>query len=158
MSLDINGILDVIVSHAQNSGHFQTVAEHESKKSTTTGLTAAVWVERIDPIRSSGLNSASVRLELEMRIYGSTYQEPYDDIDSNLVEAVDALFTAYIGDFTLGNEARHIDVFGAYGQPLGVRVGYMNMDGSEYRVFQIRIPIVINDVWDEASSSAPRRD
>jgi hypothetical protein len=150
MTLDINGILDVIVSHAQNSGYFQTVAEHESKKSTTTGLTAAVWVERIDPIKSSGLNSASVRVELEMRIYSSTYQEPYDDIDSNITEAVDALFTAYIGDFELGGEARHIDIFGAHGQGLGVRVGYMNMDGSEYRVFQIRIPIIINDAWSEA--------
>lgn len=150
MSLDINGIMDAVVSHAQNSGYFQTVAEHESKKSTTTGLTAGVWVERIDPIRSSGLNSASIRLELEMRIYSSTSQEPYDDIDSNLVEAVDALFTAYIGDFELGSKARHIDVFGAYGQSLGVRVGFMNMDGAEYRVFQVRIPIIINDAWTES--------
>ncbi len=150
MALDINGILDVIVTHAQSTGHFQTVNEHESKQASTNSITAGVWVERIDPIKSSGLNSTSVRLELEMRILGSTMTEPQDDIDSNMTLAVDDLFTAFIGDFELGGEARHIDIFGAHGQPLGVRVGYLNVDGREMRVFQIRIPIIINDVWDEA--------
>lgn len=150
MALDIDSILDIIVTHAQSTGWFQVVLEHESKQSGTNGLTAGVWIERIDPIRSSGLASASVRLELEMRVFGSTMTEPYDDIDSNMTKAVDALFTAYLGDFELGGNSRHIDVFGAYGQSLGVRVGYMNMDGREYRVFQIRIPIIINDVWTES--------
>lgn len=151
MSLDIDGIMDIVVTHAQSTGWFQNVAEHESKQSNTNSISAGVWVERIDPIKSSGLASASVRLELEMRIYGSTMTEPYDDIDSNLTKAVDALFTAYIGDFDLGSEARHIDIFGAHGQGLGVRVGYMNMDGRELRVFQIRLPIILNDVWAEAA-------
>lgn len=151
MALDIDDILNVIVTHAQNSGWFAYVNTHESKQSGTNGLTAGVWVERIDPIKSSGLNSASVRLELEMRIYNSTMAEPYDNIDSNLTKAVDALFTAYIGDFEVGGEARHIDIFGAYGQGLGVRVGFMNMDGREFRVFQIRIPVILNDIWSESA-------
>ena len=151
MAINIDTILDAIVSHAQNTGWFEVVNEHESKQSGTNSLTAGVWVERIDPIKSSGLNSASVRLELEMRLYNSTMQAPYDDIDSNLTKALDALFTAYIGDFELGGEARHIDVFGAHGQGLGVRVGFMNSDGREYRVFQIRIPIILNDVWTEVA-------
>jgi hypothetical protein len=151
VALNIDDILDRIVTHAQNTGWFQTVLEHESKQSGTNSLTASVWVERIVPIRSSGLSSASVRLDLEMRLYGSTMTEPYGDIDSNLVKATDALFTAYIGDFDLGGNARHIDVFGTYGQPLDVRVGYLNMDGREFRVFQIKIPIIINDAWEEAA-------
>lgn len=151
MALDIDGILNVVATHAQNTGWFQTVVEHPSKQSATNGITAGVWIERIDPIKSSGLSSVSVRLELEMHVVGSTMAEPYDDIDTNLTKAVDALFTAYIGDFELGGEARHIDVFGAYGQPLGIRVGYLNSSGREVRVFQIRIPIIINDVWDEVA-------
>jgi hypothetical protein len=151
MALDIDGILNAIVTHAQNTGWFQTVAEHPSKQSATNGITAGVWIERIDPIKSSGLGSVSVRLELEMHVTASTMAEPYDDIDANLTKAVDDLFTAYIGDFQLGGEARHIDVFGAYGQPLGIRVGYLNSSGREVRVFQIRIPVILNDIWDEAA-------
>lgn len=150
MTLAINDVLDIVVTHAQNTGWFQNVTEYESKQSGTNSLTAGVWVESITPIRSSGLASASIRLELEMRLYGSTMTEPYDDIDSNIVKAVDDLFTAYIGDFDLGSNARHIDIFGAYGNPLSVRSGYLNMNGREARVFQIRLPIIINDVWDQS--------
>lgn len=151
MALDIDSIMDAVITHAQNTGWFLTVQGHESKQSNTNSISAGVWIERIEPIRSSSLIAASVRLELEMRIYGSTMAQPYDDIDPNLTKAVDALFTAYLGDFDLGGEARHIDVFGAHGQGLQVRVGYMNMDGRELRVFQIRLPIIINDVWTEGS-------
>lgn len=150
MALAINEILDVVVTHAQNTGWFQSVTEYESKQSGTNSLTAGVWVESITPLKSSGLTSASVRLELEMRIYGSTMTEPYDDIDSNITKAVDDLFTAYIGDFDLGSNARHIDIYGAHGLPLSVRSGYLNMNGREARVFQIRLPIIINDVWTES--------
>lgn len=150
MSIDIDGILDVIVTHAQNTGWFQQVFEHESRQSPTNGVNLGVWVESISPIRSSGLANTSVRLELEMRMYANTMAEPYDEIDSTLVKALDALFTAYIGDFELGGESRHIDVFGAHGPPLNVRVGYMNVDGREVRVFQIRLPIIVDDVWPQA--------
>lgn len=147
MALGINEILDVIVSHAQATGHFQTVNEHESKQSQTNGISAAVWIEKLTPVRSSGLASTTVRLELELRLYSSTYMDPYDDIDSNLVIAADALFSAYIGDFDLGSTSRQIDIFGAYGQPLEARAGYINVDGKEFRVLQVRLPIILNDVW-----------
>lgn len=150
MSLDINGILDQVVSHALATGHFQTFNEHESKQSNTNGITGSVWVERITPIRSSGLATTSVRLELQMRMYSSTYTEPYDDIDSNLTQAVDAYFTALLGDFELSGEARHVDIFGAHGRPLEVDVGWINLDGKEFRVFQIRLPIIVDDIWAQA--------
>lgn len=151
MAIAINEILDVVVSHAQATGYFVTVNEHESKQSNTNGISASVWIEKVSPIRSSGLASTSVRLELEMRVYSSTYTDPYDDIDSNLLIAVDALFTAYLGDFDLGGTSRHIDIYGAHGHPLEVRVGYINLDGKEFRVFQIRLPIIVNDVWNQAA-------
>jgi hypothetical protein len=147
MSLDIQSILDNVASHALSTGYLDGVLGYVSKQSPTNGITAAIYVERILPIRSSGLANTSVRLDLEMQLYSSTYQEPYDGIDANLVRATDAVFTNFIGDFDLGSEARHIDIFGAYGKALEVRSGYMNLDGKEYRVFQIVIPIVIDDVW-----------
>jgi hypothetical protein len=151
VAIDIDGILDAVVSHAMATGYFQSVGEYESKQSNTSGITASVWVERVTPIRSSGLASASIRLELSIRMYAGTSAEPYDDIDSNLVKAMDALLTNYIGDFDLFGEARNIDIFGAHGRPLEAETGYINLDGREFRVVQIRLPIVVSDVWDEAA-------
>lgn len=151
MALDIQSILDNIASHALATGHFDTVLGYVSKQSPTNGISAAMYVEDIRPIRSSGLNNTSVRLEIEMHIYSSTYMAPYDGIDVNLTLATDAMFTAVIGDFELGGEARHVDIFGAHGAPVRVRAGMMNLDGKEFRVFQLTIPVVIDDVWAQAA-------
>lgn len=151
MALDITGILDAAVSHALSTGHFLSINEHESKQSNTSGITGEVWVHQISPIKSSGLSNTSVRVELRFRIYGNTAAEPYDDIDTNITLAVDALFTNYIGDFQMFGTSRHIDIFGAYGQGLEVSTGYLNKDGREFRVFQIRLPVIVDDVWAQAA-------
>jgi hypothetical protein len=150
MALDIQSILDNVASHAMSTGHLDVVLGYISKQSPTNGITAAIYVERITPIKSSGLNNTSIRIDLEMQIYSSTYMEPYDGIDANLVRAVDAVYTNFIGDIELGGEARHIDIFGAYGRALDVRSGYLNVTGKELRVFQIIIPIIVDDVWPQS--------
>ncbi len=147
MALDIQAILDVIESHALATGLFESVNQHESKQSPSNGLTCSVWVERTTPVKTSGLDNTSVRLELTVRLYSGTLTSPYDDIDPNLTRALDTLMRAYCGDFELGGNVRHIDIFGAYGSPLESRAGYLNMDGAEFRVFSVRLPLIIDDLW-----------
>lgn len=147
MALDIRSLLDNIASLAMATGHFEAVLGYVSKQSSTNGITAALYIEDIRAIRTSGLDNTSVRVEIEMQVYSSTYQAPYEDIDVNLALAIDAMFTSLIGDFDVGGEARNVDIFGAWGQPLRVRSGLMNLDGKEFRVFQILIPVVIDDCW-----------
>jgi hypothetical protein len=147
MALDIQGILDVISSHALSTGYFESVNQYESKDSPGNGISGAVWVDRIAPIRTSGLANTTVRLDLLFRIYSSTYVQPYDDIDPQLTRALDTLMRAYCGDFEVGGQVRNIDIFGSYGSPLETRSGYMNLDGKEFRVFTIRIPLVVDDLW-----------
>jgi hypothetical protein len=150
MALNITNILDAVVSHALATGHFYTVNQHESKKSPSSGLSASVWVERITPIKTSGLANTSIRLELTVRIYSSTTGTPYDDIDPDLTRAMDDLLGAYVSDFELGGNVRHVDVFGAYGHPLDSRAGYLNLDGREFRVFSITLPLVCDDLWTQS--------
>jgi hypothetical protein len=149
--IDIQNILDNVASHIMATGYFDAVLGYESKQSPSTGLSAALYVEDLRPIRSSGLANTSVRLELELRLYSSTYQEPYEGIDTTLVRATDAVFTAVIGDFDLGSEARHVDIFGAHGQSVRVRSGYINLSGAEFRVFQVTVPVIIDDCWPQSA-------
>lgn len=147
MALDIQGILDVVASHASATGLFEAVNQHESKQSPGTNLTASIWVERITPVKTSGLANTSVRLELTVRIYSSTMTAPYDDIDPDLTVALDTLMRAYCGDFELDDHVRLIDIFGAHGPSLETRAGYLNLDGMEFRVFSIRLPLICDDLW-----------
>ncbi|MFJ4624227.1 hypothetical protein [Streptomyces sp. NPDC088812] len=152
MALDILGITNAVVSHAMASGRFETVNGHEPKNAPSTGgLTAAVWSERVTPVRGSGLDSLSVLLVLNVRVFTSAVQEPADAIDPDMIAAVDDLCAAYTGDFTLGGLVRHVDLLGAYGQPLDIRAGYLQQDGVHFRVMTISLPVVVNDLWEEVA-------
>jgi hypothetical protein len=152
MALDIDALLDVVVSHALASGYFDQVNQHEPKNAPGHGLTAAVWVDDIRSVLgSSGLNSTSALIVFHVRLYTSMLQEPQDAIDPNMVKALNALFNAYAGDFELGGEARMVDLRAAEGQPLSAKAGYLNQDQTLYRVFTISLPVIVNDAWDEAA-------
>ena len=152
MALDISGLLNQVVSHAEASGYFDRVNGHEPKNAPGRGLTAAVWVDDIRSVLgSSGLNSTSALVVFNVRLYTSMLQEPQDAIDPNMVTAMDALFRAYAGDFELGGEARMVDLRGSEGQSLAAKAGYLNQDQTLYRVFTISLPVIVNDAWDEAA-------
>lgn len=150
MALDITTILDAVVSHALASGQFEQVNGHEPRSAPGHGLTAAVWVQAIGPARgTSGLASTSARVGLTVRLYSLMAQEPADAIDPALVTALDVLMTAYSGDFDLGGLVRAVDLLGAYGDPLGATAGYLMQAGTEYRVMDIVLPLICNDLWDQ---------
>jgi hypothetical protein len=151
MALNITGIIDAIVSHALASGWFERVNGHEPKSSPGSGLTAAVWVQNIRAVQSSGLSVSSALLVFNVRLYTSMVQEPQDQIDPTLVQAVSGLFDAYAGDFELGGLIRAVDIRGMEGTALAAVAGYLTQGGVTYRVITITLPVIVNDVWQEAA-------
>jgi hypothetical protein len=151
--LDITTILARVQEHALTSGWFTDVNGEEPKSPPdTSGLTAAVWVQDIGPARGgSGLDSTSIRLGLMVRLYAGLYTEPGDAIDPRMMQALDALLRSYSGDFELDGTVRDVDLLGQYGEPLGAKAGYMLQGGTEYRVMDITLPLIINDLWEQVA-------
>lgn len=152
MSIGIAALIGKVASHAEASGHFDAVQNHEPKSAPPgNGLTYAVFLSALGPARTaSGLSATTARVELTGRIYKPFLSEPADLIDPAIAEAADDLFEAYAGDFELGGNARNIDLRGGQGAPLSGRAGYQKIDSTVFRVFDILIPIVVNDAWSEA--------
>lgn len=151
MSLDLSGLLNALTSHAAASGMFDTVNGHEPKSAPGSGLTFAVWVREVAPVSSSGLASTSVRVVFTVRLYKPFMSQPDDSIDPDMVNAMDVLLTAYAGDFSLGDVARAIDLFGSDGPALGMQTGYLDQDRTIFRIADITVPVIMNDVWDQVS-------
>lgn len=151
VAIDLAGFIDAAVSHAGATGRFEKLNGHEPKNAPSSGgLTGAVWTDRIIPIRGrSGLGSVSAAVVLMVRIYTSAVSEPADAIDPDVVAAADDVVRAFVGDFTLGGLVSNIDIFGAHGQALDVRAGYLTQDGVPFRVLTIWLPCVVNDLWTE---------
>ena len=138
---------DRVTSLALSSGYFDTVAQHEPKNAPGKGLSLFVWLTRFVPIQTSGLNSTSVRIDINAQLRCSMTREPQDDIDLDLIEAADALCAEINGDLDLGASIRSVDVFGQHGASLDGVSGYIDQDGHKFRVLDITVPCLVNDAW-----------
>jgi hypothetical protein len=152
MSINLSSLIDPLVSHASAAGVFDAVQTHEPKSAPGTGLTYAVFVSEIGPaIGASGLDSTTLRVELTGRIYKPFLSQPEDLIDPNVTDALDLLLAAYSGDFTLADHVRKVDLLGEHGTPLSMKAGYQTIDRTVYRVFDITIPLIVNDAYEQDS-------
>ena len=150
MSLDIQGILAAVESHARSIGGLEDVVTVEPKSAPGNGIYAAIWVSDITPTPGgSGLAAMSVVLTLTVRVMKRMLSLPYGQIDPDMLAVVDQLMAAYAGAFTLGGEVRDVDLFGMYGTKMAGRAGYLTLDKSMFRVMDITLPLVINDLWAE---------
>jgi hypothetical protein len=152
MAIASQSIVDAVVSHAQSLGLFEQVHAHEPANPPANGRSAAVWVQRIGPaLGQSGLASTTAALLLSVRIYTPIIQDPADQIDQDMLLATDALMAAYTGDFTLGGLIKNVDLMGERTRAgLQADAGYLEQDRRIYRTMTINLPLVINDLWDQA--------
>lgn len=150
MSLNTSAVLDAIVSHAMTLGLFETVNAHEVVSAPGHGLHAEIWADNIAPVPlASGLRVTAARVVWTVRIRGNADAQPRDLVDPNMMAAVDALMAAYSGDFDLGGLVRNVDLLGQTGVALAARAGYLQQDGKVFRIYDITLPVVINDVWEQ---------
>jgi len=151
LPFDAAAIFAAAADHAYASGLFDRVTGHEPKSAPGSGLTAAFWLADLRPVPAeSGLSLTTYRLVLSIRIYNPMLQEPQDGIDPAILTATGALVIAYSGDFTLGGLVKSVDLLGRAGEPLAGRAGYIEQDKRLYRAVVITLPLILNDLAEQA--------
>jgi hypothetical protein len=149
----IDEIFNAVVSDVQALAYFRKVLPYEPKRATTEGLTAAVWVQSMQPVGMlSGMSSTSGLLVFLVRIYSNMLQEPQDHIDPNMLRAASALMRRYHDDFDfdLHPLVRNVDLLGMSGTSLGCVAGYLEVDRKMYRIYDITVPVIVNDMWTQS--------
>ncbi len=145
-------VLDGIVSHAMALGVFERVNTHEAKSAPGRGLYCSITLQTCAPDpRTSGLASTSVRLVFLARLQSAFIAEPQDGIDPNLLDALDLLMDAMMVDLSVGGHALDIDVFGLAGVPMSALAGYVSQDGKLFRVLDLQIPVLLDNVWTQVN-------
>lgn len=152
MALNARGLLNAAAAHAAASGWFDKVNRHEALNVPGRGLSCSLWVQRLRPVAEmSGLNSTTALLVLTVRISSSASKGPQDDLDPAMLDAADALITAYVRDFSLGDLVEYVDIHGRHGVALDSNAGWIKLDGnSAVRIFDITLPLVIRNLWAQA--------
>lgn len=132
-------------------GVFENVNGHEPVSApAVTGLTAAIWVQTIEPSRTSGMNMTSAVFTYNVRGYSRLVMEPLDAIDPNLTDAMAQVYVSLLGGFTLEGIAMAVDVRGIEGRKMRTEAGYLVQDDSTFRVLTMNVPIIVSDLWTEA--------
>jgi hypothetical protein len=151
VSLNAAALFAAVTSKAQALGIFDAVAGHEPvSPPPETGLYAAAWASDLTTVpRRSGQATTSARLEITIRVYRNAGQVTLidgDSVDPAILDAVDQLIGALIGDFDLG-EGVELDVLGAHGAGIGAKAGWMRQDTAQVRVMDVTVPIISDDLW-----------
>lgn len=152
----LDPVFDAVVSDVQATGYFKKVNQHEPKRAPQSNLTAGIWVTSIDPISGpagSGLANTSARVIFNVRLYTSMLMEPPDLIDPQLMKASSSIMRRYHDDFDFGltDLVRNVDLLGMFGVKLALLTGYLEHDGAMYRIADITVPVIVNDVWPQVS-------
>ena len=153
MSVNTAGLLTGLQTMGQSSGQFEQVMLHEPKSAPSAGgLTLCFWLDRIVPFaEGSGLAAVSMSAVVNARIYLKFLSEPEDAIDTAIATAADSLMAQLCGGFTLGGLVRNVDIFGeSFDRGLELEYGYLTQDGTVFRVAELVIPMILNDVYVEA--------
>lgn len=152
MALDVAGLFAAVESHASTLGVFERVNTSEPKSPPGKGLSCAIWVAAVTPVAAaSGLDSVSTLVLMMLRILKPMLQQPYGQIDPDLLTATDVVMAAYSGSFTLDGHVRNVDLLGAHGMPMAGRSGYVTIDKQMFRIMDISLPLIINDLWNEVA-------
>lgn len=147
---DFLAIRSALTSIAKTLGVFDKVGDHEPKNSPGTGLSCVVFGASIEPLgAASGLRATSGRVEFRARIYGLADKQPLRGVDPDVFGAACDLIAAWSADFELGGLIRNLDLLGQHGAPLGAEPGYLEQDGTFYRVMDLTVPCIVNDFWDQ---------
>ncbi len=148
--LGFETILDKVVSHAASLAVFDSVLSYESVGSSGNSVDCNVWLNDIVTI-PGGLDQTSVCMTFNVSIMSPLLSEPYEDTDKRMAQCLDALMTAYNGDFTLGDTIRNVDILGQFTQGITVTAGYAAIDNTKYRVLMISLPLLVDAVWEQDS-------
>jgi hypothetical protein len=148
----VYALFDQVRTHCLNLGRFGGVLTHEAKSKPMSGMSAEIWGMTIHPVAQvSGLAETAGAVVFHVRIRTPMLAKPEDDTDKILMTASLALMAEYSGNFTLGGSVYAIDLLGMHGESLGAQLGYLEQDGTLFRVATVTLPIVIDNLWSQAA-------
>lgn len=151
--LNTAALIDDLVTHALTLGVFDSVNAHEPATAPGLGVQANIFADYIGPMpTTSGLSATTALVVMNERLVTSMAHQPADDIDSNLANALDALFAAYHADFELGGDVMAIDLLGASRYRLEAHWGYFHQGDTTYRAILATVPLIVPDAWTQSAA------
>ena len=96
-------------------------------------------------IQELALDGGTVEQHVVMvTVYGA-FIDTDGVVEIQMGDATNRMMSKMSADADLGGNIRHIDAAGIYGIRLGIEWGYKDVGGTEFRVAEISVPMVVDD-------------
>jgi hypothetical protein len=142
MAFDITTTINLVVSFLQKRGEYSLVQIGEPKSPPRGDLAAAVFVSDASVVGVT-LQTTIELHELTIRLYRNMMEEPEEDNELRISQAVTGIVSDLLGDYDLGASVRNIAV-GEYGRTVSASYGYLDVGGTMYRSVDISIPLIVD--------------
>jgi len=146
VSWNITSTLRSLENKLLTNGYFTHVQIGEPKSPPGQRFTGALFMNAVNTWGT--LSTLCAVYIVTLRIYDNMTQEPQEDVEIEMAILVDQIMDDIAGEFDLGATIQAVDMLGMKGTPLGVKWGYVDVSGTMYRIADITIPLIVNDVAD----------
>jgi uncharacterized protein DUF4082/PKD domain-containing protein len=149
---EFKDLFSKLTSHAKSLGIFDRVDSREPVNKPIGGMACALWLNDYKPVPAgSGLAATTMVLDLRATVYCPLGKRPATEVEAGVLYAVHRLMKALSGDFALGDLVRNIDLLGQTGDTMHADFGYLQYEDTWYRIGEITLPLIINDVYEQVS-------
>ena len=142
---DIKPVIQAIESFVAQNGYQGKVGVGEPKSPPAEEIAAAVFLRSLSVIDAT-LTTLDGHAMVTIRLYRDMLAEPTEDNEYKLAAAAFQLLADVAAGFTLSGLVRHVDFAGAGGNTLVVQFGYTDIGGRLFRIADIDMPMIINDI------------
>ena len=144
MPFNITNTLNALNSHLRATGivkHSQ-IGEYKSVPNTQE-LFAALWMTSSRVAMTTLADTIEVH-GVTVRLYWGAFEQPIEDIEFKVAQAVSDIVNEWASDYTLGGTVRNIDIGGELGTPLSMTWGYADVSGLIYRIVDMEISLIVD--------------
>ena len=150
--LEIINIQNQVLTHCQQIGVFDNVLTEEPDSLQAGTTTASIVLDSIKPDpKTSGLAQTNAIIVFKIGIWQNSTVHPHFGVPQETMLAAETLIESLHTSLTLNNDVMTVDLFGWSSTGLDVQTGYAPFDEGIYRIVEITVPIIVNDVWTQES-------
>lgn len=144
MAFLIKATLDALRSYLAAEGWFGSVTIGEPKAPPSSErMAAALFMANISTIPITLARSMELH-GVTLRIYRNTLNDPEEQVETDLADAMSKFMTDIEGDWQLGGAIHHIDTSGAISSGVSGTWGYLDVGGTMFRVIDVSLPLVVD--------------
>lgn len=143
-------IQKALATHIKALGGIERIQEHDPTNAPGKGITACLVAATGDTGPPTGLDRSALRLVWTVRFLMPP-GAPLGGVDPKLMGKAGGLVGRLAADLTLGGLVRAITLRGEGGSPrVEWRFGWVEIGGTLYRLLDVNVPLIINDLFPEA--------